>query len=136
MNTKKSILIMDDDLCTSAFLSDLIRFYGFEVECVESCLAAKRRLVEKTFEGLVLDMWMADGTGRELLTWLRENGRVEPVVMMSANADYDQWIDLVNRGASDLLAKPVEPLQLKRALQMAMGEKYFTGRGWQPMMGL
>lgn len=131
MNNGKSILLMEEDAPSGAFLADLIRYYGMDVECVDSCAAAMNRLTESAYDGLVLNMWMADGTGRDLLTWLRANGRQEPVVVMSEDADYDQWIDLVNRGASDLLPKPVDPHQFKRALQMAMGVEYFTEHGWQ-----
>lgn len=137
MNLKKSILVMDDDPCMCACLSDLIRFYGFNVECVSSCQSARRCVDEKAYDGLLLNMWMDDGTGCELLAWMRANGHQEPVVVMSVDADYDQWIDLVNKGAADLISKPVDPKQLKRSLQLAMGEEYFTQQhGWQPAMGV
>lgn len=133
MKTRKSILLMEEDDQTKACLQDMIRYYGMEADSVDSCAAAMRRLTEHAYDGLVLNMWMQDGTGCDVLTWLRQNGRHEPVVVISEDADYDQWIDLVNRGASDLLLKPVEPSQLKRALQMAMGEEYFTEHGWQTL---
>lgn len=138
MNHTKQILVMDDDPCACACLSDMIRFYGFTVECVSSCQSARHRLGEKKYDGLLLDLWMPDGTGGELLTWLRANGRNEPVVVMSEDADYDQYIDLVNKGAADLIPKPVESKPLKRALQLAMGNDYFSEQknGWQPMMGV
>ena len=113
---------MDDDPRVCADLSDLIRYFG--VRRGNAWNPASRpgwRLADNTYDGLLLNMWMEDGTGRELLTWLRANGRTEPVVVMSATADYDQWIDLVNKGAADLLPKPVDSTQLKRALQMALG---------------
>lgn len=131
MKKDKQILVMEDDPQGRALLSDLIRYYGFQVDFVDSCQAARQRLLAKPYDGLLLDMWMRDGTGSDLLTWLRANGHQEPVVVMSESADYDQWIDLVNQGAADLLAKPVVPGQLKRALQMAMGEEILNDSGWR-----
>ena len=123
MKSKKTILVMDDDPHSGAYLGDLIRYFGFDADYVETCASAMHRLREKPYDGLVLDMWMRDGTGRDMLSWLHQSDLKVPVVITSINADYDQWIDLVNHGAADLLAKPVEPTQLKRALQMAMGEE-------------
>lgn len=126
MSSRKCILVMDDDPSACDHLAHQIKFFGFGVECVNSREDALTRLGEKSFDAVLLDQWVKDGCSEEILKWLKDQGRPDPVVMMSSMADYDVWIDLMNKGAADLIAKPVEAAQLKRALQMAMGSILFT----------
>ena len=135
METDKQILIMDDDPHVCDYLTDLIHYFGLEVECVHACDSALHRLKEKTYDALLLDRWMEDGQGDAILDWLRENRREERAIIMSVLADYDMWMELMDKGAVDLLSKPVQPAQLKRALQLALGPEHFVERGHQPILG-
>lgn len=128
MGDKMCILIMDDDPYIRAYLADVLRHFGFEVDQAGSCQGVIRRLEKRSYDGLLLDQWAGDGCGEQVLDWLRRSGREEPVIMMSALADYDLWIKLMNKGVADLLAKPVQPSQLKRSLQLAMGDRFFSAR--------
>lgn len=113
---------MDDDPHVCAYLEDLLRYFGYGVDCVQSCKSARKRVELRRYDGFLMDLWMADGRGDQMLDWLREQGHIQPVVMMSGLADYDLWIDLVNKGAADLIPKPVQPAQLKRVLELAFAE--------------
>ena len=124
MTRQKQILLMDDDPHVCAYLEDLLRYYGYGVDCAQSCKAARKRVETRAYDGYLMDLWMADGRGDQMLDWLREQGHAEPVVMMSGLADYDLWIDLVNKGAADLIPKPIQPAQLKRVLELAFAESH------------
>ncbi len=117
-------------------LAHQIRFFDFGVECVDSIEAALTRLSEKSYDALRVDQWMKDGCSEKILKWLKDQGRLDPVVMMSSMADYDVWIDLVNKGAADLIPKPVGDAQLKRALKVAMGDRTIPEGGRRPAVGL
>ena len=114
-----SILVLDDDPYVCEYLRDLLERFGYEVEFVQSYRGALTCLQRKSFDGLLLDVWIGEERADRILEWLREQDLAIPVVMMSAMGDYDLWIDLVNRGAADLIAKPIQPHQLQRTMKLA-----------------
>lgn len=115
-----AVLIMDDDAGCCSYLRDLLTFFGYEAEAVSSTREAIDRLQNRKFSALLLDYYMPDIPGGEVMEWLRQQGRHEPVIMMSGMADYEMLIELVGKGATDLLSKPVQPSQLKKALEIVM----------------
>lgn len=136
MDSGKSILVLDDDPRACAYLGDLLRHAGFAVDVEHSCKTAIKRLGEKSYDAILTDQWPAGGCGESVIHWLKAHDRRDPLIVMSALADYDLWIDLVNKGAADLLSKPVQPNQLYRALQLAMGARFFNESGWPQTLGV
>jgi DNA-binding NtrC family response regulator len=128
--THESILVMDDDPHVCDYLKDILEYFGYEVECVQSCSGAMQELKHRSFDGLLLDIWMDDGRGDGILDWLRERGQMVPVVMMSGLADHDLWVDLINRGAADLIPKPIAPDQLRRILKLAFHDHSLPTKSW------
>lgn len=121
-SNKKFFLVMDGEPHMCAYLKRFIQYYfDYEVECVSSSEFAIRNLVTRTYEGLLLDTGAGDG--EQVLTWLKANNRHEPAIIMSHGADYEMLTDFVNRGASDLIAKPVQPSELKRTIKLIIREK-------------
>jgi DNA-binding NarL/FixJ family response regulator len=119
---KKFFLVMDGEPHMCAYLKRFIQYYfDYEVECVSNYEYAIHNLGARVYEGLLLDT--GTGDGEEVLTWLKANNRHEPVIMMSHGADYEMLTDFVNRGAADLIAKPVQPSELKRTIKLILREK-------------
>ena len=114
---------MDDDAGCCSYLRDLLIYFGYEADVVSSTREAIERLESRSFSALLLDYYMPDIPGGEVMDWLHKHERREPVIMMSGMADYEMLIELVGKGATDLLAKPVQPSQLKRALEIVMNAR-------------
>lgn len=123
MSDTKRILVIEEDLRASEYLMDLLGYFGYVGESVSSCSGAFRVLRDRHFDALLLNRWVEDGPGDRVLEWLQNQQRDESVIVMDQMADYDQLVDLVNRGATDLIPIPVEPAHLKRSLEIAVGEK-------------
>ncbi len=115
----KRILVVDDDAHTCTYLHELLTSFGYGAETVLSCQEARQRITQGKYDLYLLDIWLEDGRGDDVLSWLRQQGHQQPVVMISGMADYDVWIDLVNKGAFDLVAKPIQHAQLRRVLDNA-----------------
>ena len=74
---------------------------------------------------IVIDARLPDGTWVELFDWIQLAGNAPPVVVLSESADLHEWAEVLNRGAFDLLSKPLLPGETARVLDMALR----SGRG-------
>ncbi|MCL5269430.1 MAG: response regulator [bacterium] len=114
--TQRRVLVMHEEPAVCAYLKDLLKYFGYEVDCVLSCKAAIERLPVQTYDVLLLDTAMSDGNGTRIITWLKEHVRRDRVILMNDPLKHSKWMDL---GEASTLTKPVQPSDLKRILQMA-----------------
>lgn len=104
---KMKILVVDDDVLTREFLSDiLIATDKFDVATAENGLEAYHRLQADAGIGLVIsDMNMPVMDGLSLIKKIRQNGMDLPIIVMSGNNEISVAIEAINSGASDYLVK-------------------------------
>ena len=122
MESTKSILIVDDEPNVCAYLKDLLDYFGYETTAALSCKEAISQLKQRSYDCALVDMYMRNETGEGVLRWLRSMGRTDPVVMMCSMPHYEMRIDLIFKGASDLLGKPVQPTQLRQVLNKILNQ--------------
>ena len=121
MPAKQSFLIMTEEPHVAAYLDGLARnHFGHNAEHANSCIDAIHKLEQRSYAVLLLDMWMSNGDGETVLDWVRAEEREEPVIMMCEGGDYDLWLDLLNKGATDLVSKPIQPSEMKRVIRWAL----------------
>ena len=72
---------------------------------------------KERFDALLIDWMLPDGTGAEVLQWVRENlGWELPVVVVTARDDETTVVSALQLGADDYLVKPAKPLELRARL--------------------
>ncbi|WP_288407113.1 response regulator transcription factor [uncultured Pseudomonas sp.] len=72
-----------------------------------------RDLSRHRYDLLVLDWMLPDGTGGDVLDWLRHRPGVQPpAIVLTTLADEAQVVDGLNSGADDYLIKPARPAEL------------------------
>ncbi len=114
---KGRILIIEDDPNLGQMLDLDYADHGYEIDLAASCSSALASLAQQSYELILLDQHLPDGTGYELLQQLKEMEPHLPVIMMTAIHDLDLAINSVKAGASDFIHKPFkfdELLQLTR----------------------
>lgn len=80
--------------------------FGLTADFVEG---AKR----ERFDLLLIDWMLPDGTGAEVLQWVRENlGWDVPVVVVTARDDEATVVAALKMGADDYLVKPIKTMEL------------------------
>ena len=77
---ERTILIIDDDADLTFIMADMLSGYGYKVESVTSVEEAFSVLEKKSFQLLILDINLPDGTGFELCSELRKVSTV-PVIL-------------------------------------------------------
>ena len=77
----RRILVVDDDADIRQLNSEVLIGHGYQVDAVESGVAAWRSLLAKNYDLLVTDNNMENGSGVELLTKLHAARKALPTIM-------------------------------------------------------
>lgn len=116
-----NILVVDDELGIRDLLSEILNDEGHTVELAENAAQARAARVARTFELVLLDIWMPDTDGVSLLKEWAANGLLTmPVVMMSGHATIDTAVEATRIGAFSFLEKPITLQKLLKAVEQGL----------------
>jgi two-component system, NtrC family, response regulator PilR len=121
--TTKNLLIVDDEPSLREMLSIFFRRSGFEVTAVPGVAAAKEAASHHAFPVVLTDLMMPDGSGMDLLRWLRENNAGSEVILMTAHSTVDTALEAMKAGAYDFVAKPFSNVELKLLVEKALEKR-------------
>ncbi|MBL8380673.1 MAG: response regulator [Burkholderiales bacterium] len=108
------ILVADDDGALRAFMSLLLRKAGCRVSAEESGAATLARVKADPPDLVLLDHYLPDMTGDDVLASLQQDPRTAavPVVMLTIDGSKARQRASMKQGADDFLVKPVDPDEL------------------------
>ena len=109
------ILIVDDDFNSRAALEMLVRREGFEAVSAGDLAEAETLAQRRQFAAVLVDYYLPDGAGLELLARLPEP-RPECVLVTGRSA-VEIAVEALRAGVVDYLEKPVDPARLKTVLE-------------------
>lgn len=105
-----SLLIVEDDIAYSVMMQKWLQKKGFDVDKVSSVGAAAKMInSEKQYHLVLSDLRLPDHDGLFLLDWMRKNGIEIPFIVMTSYAEVQNAVLAMKSGASDYIAKPVQP---------------------------
>jgi DNA-binding NtrC family response regulator len=107
MNDAK-ILLVDDEARFVETLSKRLAARGFDVEGASSGPEALERLRVRSFDVVLLDVWMPGMDGLEVLKEIRRLHPSVRVVLVSGNASITAAVEGIRLEATDYLLKPVD----------------------------
>ena len=114
---KTNLLIVDDEKDIRDSLKDILIDEGYEVHLAENALEAQKLKISKTFDLILLDIWMPDIDGLSLLKeWALNNEINCPVIMMSGHGTIDTAVEATKIGATDFLEKPISLQKLLKTI--------------------
>lgn len=117
------ILLVEDDLTFSQMLQNFVQKNGHEITATSSIKTGLKLLEQNTFDLLLLDYRLPDGTGMDILADIREKGRLVPAIMMTSFNDVRTAVKAVRLGAFDFITKPVNPDELLMIMGTALSDK-------------
>lgn len=107
-----SILIIEDDITFSLMLKTWLGKKGFEVKALSSVSDAKRQIESVNYDLILSDLRLPDGDGIDLLKWMKDKKSALPFIMMTSYAEIQTAVQAIKLGASDYIAKPINPEEL------------------------
>jgi putative nucleotidyltransferase with HDIG domain len=117
---KTRVLIVDDEELIRTAFSRFLNSRGYETVTAESGATALAELRTSSFAVLLSDIFMPGMSGLELLSEaIRIDGDLA-VLMLTANSDAHAATEALSVGAMDYLVKPIELMELERAVARAI----------------
>jgi two-component system, NtrC family, nitrogen regulation response regulator NtrX len=107
------ILIVDDEAGIRSTLAEILADEGYGTTVASNVEETRQQLQRGFYDLAILDIWLPDGDGLDLLTEIRRDHAETPVLMISGHASIDTAVKALHQGAYDFLEKP---LSLSRVL--------------------
>ncbi len=120
------ILVADDEPNLLSSIGAFLHAESIDAVLVPDGAKAKERLSDEPFDVVVLDIRMPLLDGMSVLRWIKDEGLVLPVIMMSAHGDVRDAVEAMRLGAFDYLVKPFDPDELVLRLRRAARDRHLT----------
>lgn len=125
----RHILIVEDDRALGQGISLALRGENLVFSCAETLCSARKMLSERSFDLIILDINLPDGSGLDLLAELRLTAAT-PVILLTANdLELDQVAGL-SLGADDYITKPFSLAVLRARVEVQLRKKAPETRGF------
>lgn len=117
------ILIVDDEMLVAKILSLHLEEAGYLTDWArdgEQCLELMAR---KEYTLVLLDIWMPQMSGVQVLEKIRETGSDVAVIMMSGHGSESMAVNCMKNGAMDYFSKPFEFSDVLQRVEQAVANR-------------
>src|SRR5271156_6972437 len=111
------ILIVDDDDDLRRMLVDYLGSQGYTALGVRSVQQGSEALKSDTFDLVIADLRLEDGSGLDLLRQLKQITPRTYGILMTGYATMETAVEAIRIGLFDYMLKPILPAQLDLVLQ-------------------
>jgi two-component system, NtrC family, nitrogen regulation response regulator NtrX len=117
----KRVLIVDDEENIGRSLKLILEREGY---AVGTCLTAgEAKAFSQRPDVYLIDVRLPDGSGIDLVRWLRANDVAAPVLMISGHGTIAEAVEATRAGAFDFLEKPLSRDKVLLSLRHALDER-------------
>lgn len=117
MPAKEKILIVDDDSFIRLALNEALKSWGYEPYEAETVAGAKEAFAEIEPDVALLDIDLPDGSGLDILNYIKETRPETIAVMVTGNVDVPNVVSALRGGAYDFIGKPIKLEELRVTLR-------------------
>ncbi len=119
-DSKLRVLIVDDEKNIRTTLALCLEQLGCRVSAVSSSDDALSLMAQQSYDLAFLDLRLGPSNGLDLIPKLLASDAGLILVVMTAYATIDTAVEAIRRGASDYLAKPFDPAQIRRVVEQSI----------------
>ncbi len=115
-------LVVDDSQIMRKIVTGALKKVGIDeiVEAANGQEAVDVLLKDKSIDLVLMDWNMPVMSGIDALKKIRADSNPVPIVMVTTEAEQDKVLEALKSGASDYLAKPFGPKEIKAKLEKFM----------------
>lgn len=106
------LLLAEDEKALSKALVTILERNNYSVDAVYDGRSALEYLEAGDYDGAILDIMMPQMDGLTVLKKIRQQGKLTPVLLLTAKAEVDDKVEGLDAGANDYLAKPFHSREL------------------------
>lgn len=129
----KRILVVDDDAGIRLLITHHLKKKGYVTATAAGVKAAQELFLQNAqtrFDAVVTDYLMPDGTGIDLLEWIKQHDAALAAIFVTGVGERDLVKRSLRTGACDFLDKPVQIQLLVQAVAEAVDQTQ-RQRAWQ-----
>ena len=115
------ILVVDDEKSLREFLTILLEQEGYHVSTADTVERGIARLRDETFDLVMCDLKLPDGSGLEVLADARRRHVASPFIIITAHTTPQHALEALRAGAAEYLSKPFNVDDLKLILTKLLG---------------
>ncbi len=125
------ILIVEDDADLRSIIVHSLQSERFVVETAATFRAACEKIFVYSYDCILLDIMLPDGSGLDLLRRMKREAMKTNVIILSAKDSIEDKVDGLNLGADDYLPKPFHLSELHARINSLMRR---TQRGGEQLL--
>jgi DNA-binding NtrC family response regulator len=123
MNSRTSLLIVDDEMVVRDSLTKWFLEDGYQVGAAENAADAIRQLQAQSWDIILLDIKMPGMDGMELQQRIKEIDPAATIIFITAHASVDTAVQALKSGAFDYVTKPIDPDYLSHLVANAIKQR-------------
>lgn len=112
------ILIVEDDENIARMIEATLSMVGYRCDGCADGSEAVRRILEGSYDLILLDVMLPGMDGFEILTKIKNKGT--PVIFLTALQDVGDKVKGLRLGAEDYIAKPFEAVELLARIEVVL----------------
>lgn len=129
MHQSGPVLVVDDERSMRLAMALALRTDGWEVLAATHAAEAERCFSERATALVVLDYMLPETDGLTLAQQWRRRGSSVPILLVSAQTDGPVVWRALKLGIIDMIAKPMEPAQLRRRVRAMLDRPRLENNG-------
>jgi diguanylate cyclase (GGDEF)-like protein/PAS domain S-box-containing protein len=106
-NFDLSLLIVDDSATSRQMMHEILSEYFAHIDSAEDGKEALETFLEKKHDIIITDVVMPGMSGAELVSAIRTQGYMTPIMAVSGSSRKEQFIELINAGVTAFILKPI-----------------------------
>ncbi len=119
----KTIMVVDDERDIRDALEGVLTDEGYRVSVAGNASEAMEKIIHEPPELVLLDIWMPDRDGVELLKDIKNRFPSIPVIMISGHATIETAVKTTKLGAYDFIEKPLSLDKVVITIEHALEQK-------------
>ena len=127
MSNDIAILIIDDELVVRDSLTKWFREDGYIVDSAENAVEALKKLQQRKWHIILLDIKMPGMDGMQLQPKIHEIDPSIAIIFITAHASVDTAVQALKAGAFDYITKPIDPDHLSHLVANAIKQRALQG---------
>ena len=121
------ILIIEDEAELLKSMVTYMRSENYVCETAVDYKSARQKIESHNYDCILLDISLPGGSGLQLLKELKQDGKSDGVIIISAKNSIDDRITGLNLGADDYLSKPFHLSELNARISAVIRRRHFKG---------
>jgi DNA-binding response OmpR family regulator len=121
-NSRKSVLLIDDEASLLSILERVLSAAGYNVQCAENGQRGLDRFSERSWDAVIMDRAMPEMNGEEVAQVIKATAPNLPLVMMTGFPSAVMRPELFET----ILRKPFRPAELLSSLDSAWQKRAAT----------